>query len=361
MKFLLLAQFLQLLQIISPAVSFTVSFGTPIIINRSFQITSQSQHQPLISISTALNASTPTSNQQQQQQQLGEFETLNTQANDAFKDIDRSVRLYDFSGSNPIEYRSMWEVQKSLVGAHVNRLKVEFQKDKIAPETQFMDADAGAGADHLELQLGASSSVVGINDYMMIPEQEERIKSFDSLILLQHQPVYTLGTGSDPQFVKLDEKRLEALGIDLLRIDRGGEVTYHGPGQLTAYPIFDLRGYKQDIHWYMRALEEAILIALENVGVQGAVREDDVTGVWVNSKKVAALGVKVKRWVTMHGLAVNVDHRALGNFDGIVPCGLEGRDVGCVNDFLDEPITVEEFAVHLKQALEQVFEIDLKS
>jgi len=81
----------------------------------------------------------------------------------------------------------------------------------------------------------------------------------------------------------------------------------------------------------------------------------------VNGKKVAALGVKVKRWVTMHGLAVNVDHRALGNFDGIVPCGLEGRDVGCVNDFLDEPITVEEFAVHLKQALEQVFEIELKS
>jgi lipoyl(octanoyl) transferase len=342
MKLLLLTQLIQLLQIISPAVSFTVSFDPP---TRSFQITTRS-HPPLCS--TRLKATTS------KQQQLGEFETLNTQANNAFKGIDRSVQLYDFSGSNPIEYRSMWEVQKSLVGAHVNRLKVEFQK--IAPDTQFMDTD--------QLQLGASSSsssVVGISDYMMIPEQEERIKSFDSLILLQHQPVYTLGTGSDSQFVKLDEERLESLGIDLIRIDRGGEVTYHGPGQLTAYPIFDLRGYKQDIHWYMRALEEAILIALENAGVQGAVREDNVTGVWMNGKKVAALGVKVKRWVTMHGLAVNVDHRSLGNFDGIVPCGLEGRDVGCVNDFLDEPITVEEFAVHLKQALEQVFEIKLKS
>lgn len=111
----------------------------------------------------------------------------------------------------------------------------------------------------------------------------------------------------------------------------------------------------------MRALEEAILIALENAGVRGAARENDVTGVWVNGKKVAALGVKIRRWVTMHGFAINVDRRALGNFDGIVPCGLEGREVGCINDFLEEAITVEEFALHLKQAMEQVFEIDLKS
>lgn len=170
------------------------------------------------------------------QQQLGEFEKLNIQDdNDTFKNLDRSVRLYDLSASDPIEYRSMWEIQKSLVNAHVNRLKVEFQKK--APESQFMDV------------LTSTSS--SVSDYTKIPEQDERIRSYDSLILLQHQPVYTLGTGSDAQFLKLDEERLEELGIDLLRIERGGEITYHGPGQLTVYPIFDLRGYKQDIHWYV--------------------------------------------------------------------------------------------------------------
>jgi len=134
-----------------------------------------------------------------------------------------------------------------------------------------------------------------------------------------------------------------------------------GPGQLVAYPILDLRGYRKDLHWYMRALEEAIIIALTNVGIHGATREDGVTGVWVNHKKIGALGVKVKRWVTMHGLSVNVDQRALENFNGIVPCGLVGRDVCCINDFLEEPITVDDFALHLKAALQIVLEVKFVS
>ena len=278
------------------------------------------------------------------QQQLGEFKRLNISYNDD-EDHGRYVRLYDFTSSDPIDYRSMWDVQKELVNCHVDRLKVEFKQ--IEPDTQFLQP---------------TDEFISFNDVcncMDMVQADASGKSRDAIILLQHQPVYTLGTGSDPQYVKLDERKLEALGIDLIRIERGGEVTYHGPGQLTAYPILDLRGYCQDIHWYMRALEEAILIALENVGVHGAIREDDVTGVWVNNKKVAALGIKVRRWVTMHGLAVNVDSRSLGNFDGIVPCGLEGREVGCINDFLQDPITVEDFAVHLKRALQQVFEVEL--
>lgn len=279
------------------------------------------------------------------QQQLGEFRRLDV-SRDNNHGHGRYVRLYDFSSSDPIEYRSMWDVQKQLVNYHVERLKAEFKKE--IPDSQFL--------------LPTSDSISSSSDkysYTDITQQDMAGKARDAVILLQHRPVYTLGTGSDPNYVKLDEEKLEALGIDLIRIERGGEVTYHGPGQLTAYPILDLRGYNQDIHWYMRALEEAILVALKNVGVSGATREDGVTGVWVDNKKVAALGVKVRRWVTMHGLAVNIDSRSLGNFDGIVPCGLEGREVGCINDFLDEPISVEEFSVHLKQALQQIFEIEL--
>ena len=143
-------------------------------------------------------------------------------------------------------------------------------------------------------------------------------------------------------------------------MDRGGEVTYHGPGQLTVYPILDLRHYKQDIHWYVRALEEVVILALQECGLN-AVREPDVTGVWVDQHKVAAVGVKCKRWITQHGFAVNVTPESLGNFDGIVPCGLEGRRVGCVNDFLPEgqAVTVQQMAVYVRSAFEEVFRVEL--
>lgn len=306
-------------------------------------------------------------------QQLGKFETLDVNENlDASDEegnprVRRYVRVYDFSILDPIEYRLMWDVQKELVGHHVERLKVEFQKPKLTPESQFLPPESvSESLSDINFQKSSeidrtdrSEDEVNKHHAVSLVLNDRIGRGRDSLILLQHNAVYTLGTGSDPSYIKLDEQKLEAAGIDLLRIERGGEVTYHGPGQLTAYPILDLRGYNQDIHWYMRALEEAILIALHNVGVHRATREDDVTGVWVDGKKVAALGVKVRRWVTMHGLAVNVDSRSLGNFEGIVPCGLEGRKVACINDFLVKPITVDAFSEHLKAALEQVFEFEL--
>jgi lipoyl(octanoyl) transferase len=109
----------------------------------------------------------------------------------------------------------------------------------------------------------------------------------------------------------------------------------------------------------MRALEEAIIIALSKCGLGRAERQEDVTGVWVDDCKVAACGVKVRKWVTMHGLAVNVEESSLEKIGGIVPCGLEGRDVGCINQFLDKPITVGKFAELMKEALEEVFQIEL--
>ena len=110
----------------------------------------------------------------------------------------------------------------------------------------------------------------------------------------------------------------------------------------------------------MRALEESILLALEKAGVEGATREEDLTGVWVSNKKIAACGVKLKRWITMHGVAINIDIRSLENFDGIVPCGLEGRKVTCVNDeIVDKQYTLQEFAVYMKLALEEIFGITL--
>lgn len=174
----------------------------------------------------------------------------------------------------------------------------------------------------------------------------------DTVIFLQHEPVYTLGTASDEKFILKQE---ETTSIPIIRMDRGGEVTYHGPGQLVVYPILDLKGYKADLHWYMRALEQAVLQTLYSFGITDAIRDEETTGVWVQNQKVAAIGVKCRRWITQHGVAINIERISLQGFNGIVPCGLEGRKVTCVNNILDKPISVEEFAQEMKLQLQDVF------
>jgi len=270
---------------------------------------------------------------------------------------ERIVLLNDFSASKPIPYQSMWTMQKEFVNDHIDRIK----------KNEFKNNPQDGAPLPPTVSQFSSNVEYSFLDFDDGTEQYSRVeKGHDSIILLQHEPVYTLGTGSDSNFIKergtinTGEKSANGMEIDVVRIERGGEVTYHGPGQLVAYPILDLRGYKKDLHWYMRALEEAIIIALTNVGIHGATREDGVTGVWVNGKKIGAMGIKVKRWVTMHGLSVNVDQRSMENFNGIVPCGLVGREVCCINEFLEEPITVEEFAAHLMVALQDVLEVTLK-
>lgn len=284
-------------------------------------------------------------------QQLGEFEPVG--AAEAVRTA-RWVQLYDYSAETPIHFQEMWDVQKLLLGGQLDRLTAELKMQKRGETpplmTQFLSDENGSTSHGISSPSDVASAAAA---------NGKTAGGHDSIIMLQHKPVYTLGTGSDPDFIKSASEGGLA-DVDVVRIERGGEVTYHGPGQLVVYPILDLRGYRQDIHWYMRALEEAILVALESAGVKGAMREDDVTGVWVSNRKIAALGVKVRRWVTMHGLAVNVDHRSIANFKGIVPCGLVGRDVTCVNDHLEEPITVDEFALHMKSALEHVFEVRLR-
>lgn len=240
-------------------------------------------------------------------QQLGEFESLNF--SDGVKE-DRTVKLFDLTASEPVHFHDGWEFQKNLLSKHLERLK----KDEENRCSQF--------------------------------------DGFDSIIMLQHMPVYTLGTASDSNFVLNDD-------VEVVRIDRGGEVTYHGPGQLVVYPIIDLRAYKQDIHWYMRAMEESILVALQKAGIGNAMREDDLTGIWVDRQKIAALGIKARRWVTQHGLAINITPDSLVNFKGIVPCGLEGREVTCVHNHVSEALLFSEFVKHMKEALEEVFCIKL--
>ncbi|NEO83966.1 MAG: lipoyl(octanoyl) transferase LipB [Spirulina sp. SIO3F2] len=151
----------------------------------------------------------------------------------------------------------------------------------------------------------------------------------DQLLLLEHHPVYTLGTGSSLAHVKFASTQSSH---ELIRTERGGEVTYHCPGQIVGYPILNLHRYRLDLHWYLRQLEAVIIVVLAKYGVQGE-RMSGLTGVWVEGYKVAAIGIKVKRWVTMHGFALNVCPDLTG-FKQIVPCGIADRPVGSLAQFV---------------------------
>ncbi|XP_043711025.1 octanoyltransferase LIP2p, chloroplastic-like [Telopea speciosissima] len=154
----------------------------------------------------------------------------------------------------------------------------------------------------------------------------------DNLIILQHPPVYTLGTGSSEEYLNFDRKNAP---YDVYQTERGGEVTFHGPGQLVMYPILNLRYHKMDLHWYLRALEEVVIRVLSSTFSIKASRLDGLTGVWVGNQKLAAIGIRVSRWITYHGLALNVT-TDLTPFQHIVPCGIRNRQVGSIEGLLRE-------------------------
>lgn len=176
----------------------------------------------------------------------------------------------------------------------------------------------------------------------------------DVLFLLEHPPVYTLGSGSNPAFLKFDP---DYTSYSLFQTERGGEVTYHCPGQLVGYPILNLRNYQTDLHWYLRQLEEVVIQVLGGYGLKGE-RIPGFTGVWLEGSKVAAIGVKVSRWITMHGFALNVCPDLQG-FEQIIPCGIADKPVGSLAHFLPG-ITTAEVTQQVAVAFSHVFQVHLQ-
>lgn len=171
-----------------------------------------------------------------------------------------------------------------------------------------------------------------------------------TLLLCEHEPVITLGRSAQRKHVRASDEALAALAIDCIEIERGGDVTYHGPGQLVAYPLLDLRKFRTDVGWYLRLLEQCIIDTLEHFGVPG-VRLAGKTGVWVvnsqpqqpNERKIASIGVRLSRWCTLHGLAINIRSCSDG-FSLIDPCGMEGIRVTSVVEECGSAPEVSEFA-----------------
>lgn len=175
----------------------------------------------------------------------------------------------------------------------------------------------------------------------------------DVLLLLEHPPVYTLGQGASLEFLKFDPNQVN---YELHRVERGGEVTYHCPGQLVGYPILNLRYYQQDLHWYLRQLEEVLIQLLAVYDLKGD-RISGMTGVWLEGRKVAAIGIKVSRWITMHGFALNVCPDLEG-FERIVPCGIADKSVGSLAQFLPN-LTIEQVRLDLAAVFADVFQVHL--
>ncbi len=197
-----------------------------------------------------------------------------------------------------------------------------------------------------------------------LPEAEQQLTP-NYLLFCQHPHVYTLGKSGHLEHLLLDEKSLAEKQAKFYKINRGGDITYHGPGQIVAYPILDLDNFFTDIHRYLRFLEEAVILTLAEYGLEAG-RIDGLTGVWLdhveqrNPRKICALGVKSSRWVTMHGLAFNVN-TDLHYFEYIVPCGIQDKAVTSLEKELGARQQMTEVEEKLKHYLAALFEMELKT
>ena len=191
---------------------------------------------------------------------------------------------------------------------------------------------------------------------------EEQLTYSHQLLFVEHNPVITLGKSANENNVLLNETLLNQNGVSLFHINRGGDVTYHGPGQIVGYPILDLDYFFTDLGKYLRSIEEVIILTLADYGLQGE-RLPGSTGVWLeatnkNARKICAIGIRSSRWVTMHGFAFNVN-TDLNNFKLIIPCGIQDKAVTSLEKELGKPIPLDEVKAKLKQHFATVFNCKL--
>ena len=180
-------------------------------------------------------------------------------------------------------------------------------------------------------------------------------------LFVEHPHVYTLGKSGDLSNLLLNEKQLEEKGATFYKINRGGDITYHGPGQIVGYPILDLENFFTDIHKYLRFLEDVIILTIAEYGIKG-VRSDGETGVWLDvgtpfARKICAMGIRSSRWVTMHGFALNANVN-LGYFDNIIPCGIKGKAVTSMEAELGKKVDMEEVKTKILKHFKERFEVD---
>jgi len=190
--------------------------------------------------------------------------------------------------------------------------------------------------------------------------QDAGLETDNHLLFVEHDHVYTLGKSGDLENLLANENLLKKIGATFYKINRGGDITYHGPGQIVGYPILDLENFFTDIHKYLRLLEEAIILTIAEYGLKG-VRSEGETGVWLGvdtpfPRKICAMGIRASRWVTMHGFALNVNVN-LGYFDNIIPCGIKGKAVTSMQAELGKEIDESEVKEKVLKHFKVLFEV----
>ena len=217
---------------------------------------------------------------------------------------------------------------------------------------------------------------LGIQPYKKVWDYQEKLlkentaKKFNGdgntihhLLFVQHLPVYTLGKSGHEENILISNAEMKINGIEYFRTNRGGDITFHGLQQIVGYPILDLDKFKTDLSWYLRSLEEVIILMLAEYGLQGE-RSKGETGVWINAnvkgkeRKICAMGIRCSRWVTMHGFALNVNTN-LKYFDDIIPCGIQNKQVTSLQKELGAEVDYEDAKQKLKRNFEKVFDVEL--
>lgn len=226
--------------------------------------------------------------------------------------MENTIDVYDL-GLQP--YHNTWNLQKSI------------QSELITQKLQFRDG--------------------------IIPEHRKN----DTFLFVEHPHVYTLGKSGKSSHLLKGLKELKEIGAEYVEIDRGGDITYHGPGQIVGYPIIDLDRYFPDIHQYLRFIEEVVIRTLSDYGIKGE-RISKLTGVWVKGQKICAMGIRCSRWVTMHGFALNVN-TDLSYFDHIVPCGLKNKSVTSLSTILGKQMDMNEIKNRLLRHFSEVFNVSI--
>ena len=201
-----------------------------------------------------------------------------------------------------------------------------------------------------------------INQKVQNRSKDKKIETKNFLIFTEHNHVYTIGKSGDVNNLLIDKDELSKKEIEYFKINRGGDITYHGPGQIMAYPIFDLDNFFTDINLYLRKLEEVIIHTLQSYGLKGFTIKGE-TGVWVKdedglSKKICAFGIRASRWVTMHGFSLN-GNSDLTYFNNIIPCGIKDKGVTSIKDILNQEVDIEELKKKIIENFEKNFEANL--
>ena len=191
----------------------------------------------------------------------------------------------------------------------------------------------------------------------------ENSQTINHLLFVEHNPVYTLGKSGNSSNVLISDEERDAKGIEFFKINRGGDITFHGPGQLVGYPIFNLENFKTDLGWYLRTLEEAIILTMADYGLQGG-RSKGETGVWIDAgipgkeRKICAMGIRCSRWITMHGFAFNVNTN-LDYFNFIIPCGIQNKQVTSLQKELGHAVSMDDVKLHVLKNFEKVFDVEV--